>query len=321
MNLLGPMEPTGASPSDPVTSLATHRSWRRTARGDAPLVATHRSWRRTARGDAPLVATHRSWRRTARGDAPLVATHRSSIQFYSTGTQGQGPPVADYARNPARARRPAPTATVRLQGRLYARLSPSRNALEALHFSAGPHARHRRIGAASNPVSASSHRIPFETRKIPGRSRNISPSPGKSRKIPQLRYQHDRPGTRRQAFPAADDRRRVRRNEPRCPSGSAAFRTTGSMVGMAIRHSRPRPWRSNKKRKNDRAIIVGLHPGTVDTTLSTPFQRNIPSKQLLFRRTPAARRSRQLEIGRQRVYFRMGWRRNRALKPSLFNCG
>ncbi len=29
------------------------------------------------------------------------------------------------------------------------------------------------------------------------------------------------------------------------------------------------------KRRNDRSIIVGLHPGTVDTTLSKPFQGNV----------------------------------------------
>ena len=29
------------------------------------------------------------------------------------------------------------------------------------------------------------------------------------------------------------------------------------------------------KRRNDRSIIVGLHPGTVDTALSKPFQANV----------------------------------------------
>jgi NAD(P)-dependent dehydrogenase (short-subunit alcohol dehydrogenase family) len=29
------------------------------------------------------------------------------------------------------------------------------------------------------------------------------------------------------------------------------------------------------------AIVVGMHPGTVDTDLSKPFQRNVPEKQLL----------------------------------------
>jgi NAD(P)-dependent dehydrogenase (short-subunit alcohol dehydrogenase family) len=34
------------------------------------------------------------------------------------------------------------------------------------------------------------------------------------------------------------------------------------------------------KRVNDRAIVVGLHPGTVDTGLSKPFQANVPAGQL-----------------------------------------
>jgi NAD(P)-dependent dehydrogenase (short-subunit alcohol dehydrogenase family) len=34
------------------------------------------------------------------------------------------------------------------------------------------------------------------------------------------------------------------------------------------------------RRVNDRAIVVGLHPGTVDTRLSKPFQANVPAGQL-----------------------------------------
>ena len=34
------------------------------------------------------------------------------------------------------------------------------------------------------------------------------------------------------------------------------------------------------KRVNDRAIVVGLHPGTVDTALSKPFQSNVAPGQL-----------------------------------------
>ncbi|NNM75534.1 SDR family NAD(P)-dependent oxidoreductase [Sphingomonas sp. ID1715] len=34
------------------------------------------------------------------------------------------------------------------------------------------------------------------------------------------------------------------------------------------------------KRVNDRAIVVGLHPGTVDTKLSKPFQGNVAPGQL-----------------------------------------
>ena len=36
------------------------------------------------------------------------------------------------------------------------------------------------------------------------------------------------------------------------------------------------------------AIVVGLHPGTVDTDLSKPFQRNLPDKQLLPPRASVA---------------------------------
>jgi len=37
-----------------------------------------------------------------------------------------------------------------------------------------------------------------------------------------------------------------------------------------------------------RAIVVGLHPGTVDTDLSQPFQRNVPDDQLLTTQESAA---------------------------------
>ena len=32
--------------------------------------------------------------------------------------------------------------------------------------------------------------------------------------------------------------------------------------------------------KNKNAICIGIHPGTVDTALSLPFQRNVKSVQL-----------------------------------------
>ncbi|MBH9537968.1 SDR family NAD(P)-dependent oxidoreductase [Novosphingopyxis sp. YJ-S2-01] len=34
------------------------------------------------------------------------------------------------------------------------------------------------------------------------------------------------------------------------------------------------------RRKNERSIVVGLHPGTVDTALSEPFQGNVPEGKL-----------------------------------------
>ena len=38
--------------------------------------------------------------------------------------------------------------------------------------------------------------------------------------------------------------------------------------------------------RNPRAVCVGLHPGTVDTPLSAPFQANVPKGKLLDRLTP-----------------------------------
>ncbi|KQU59193.1 short-chain dehydrogenase [Sphingomonas sp. Leaf339] len=35
-----------------------------------------------------------------------------------------------------------------------------------------------------------------------------------------------------------------------------------------------------ERRRNDRTIVVGLHPGTVDTALSKPFQANVRADQL-----------------------------------------
>ena len=42
------------------------------------------------------------------------------------------------------------------------------------------------------------------------------------------------------------------------------------------------------KRKNKQGIIVGLHPGTVDSNLSKPFQGNVPEHQLFSPEQSAA---------------------------------
>ena len=34
------------------------------------------------------------------------------------------------------------------------------------------------------------------------------------------------------------------------------------------------------KRMNKHSIIIGLHPGTVDSNLSKPFQKNVPKDKL-----------------------------------------
>ena len=43
------------------------------------------------------------------------------------------------------------------------------------------------------------------------------------------------------------------------------------------------------KRKNPSAVCVGLHPGTVDTPLSEPFQRNVPEGKLFTPEYSAAK--------------------------------
>lgn len=57
--------------------------------------------------------------------------------------------------------------------------------------------------------------------------------------------------------------------------GWYGYRASKAALNMMIRNLA-----IEHKRKNDRAIIVGLHPGTVDTPLSEPFQGNVPAKQL-----------------------------------------
>lgn len=42
------------------------------------------------------------------------------------------------------------------------------------------------------------------------------------------------------------------------------------------------------RRRSKQLICVGLHPGTVDTGLSEPFQRNVPEKQLQTAETAAS---------------------------------
>ena len=46
-------------------------------------------------------------------------------------------------------------------------------------------------------------------------------------------------------------------------------------------------------RFNKKAIIVGLHPGTVDSNLSKPFQGNVPDGKLF---TPEYSAKKQLEV-------------------------
>lgn len=61
--------------------------------------------------------------------------------------------------------------------------------------------------------------------------------------------------------------------------GWHAYRASKAALNMLIRN-----FAIEQARKNEDAICVGLHPGTVDTPLSKPFQANVPDKQLF---TPA----------------------------------
>ncbi|MEL6860947.1 MAG: SDR family NAD(P)-dependent oxidoreductase [Pseudomonadota bacterium] len=57
--------------------------------------------------------------------------------------------------------------------------------------------------------------------------------------------------------------------------GWHAYRASKAALNMLIRN-----YAIEQARRNDEAIIVSLHPGTVDTGLSKPFQRGVPDKQL-----------------------------------------
>lgn len=57
--------------------------------------------------------------------------------------------------------------------------------------------------------------------------------------------------------------------------GWYAYRASKAALNMIIKNAAIEIGRRNKK-----AIIVGLHPGTVDTNLSRPFHKNVPPGQL-----------------------------------------
>lgn len=70
--------------------------------------------------------------------------------------------------------------------------------------------------------------------------------------------------------------------------GWYAYRASKAALNMIIKNAAIEVGRRNKK-----AIIVGLHPGTVDTDLSRPFHKNVPVEQLL---TPHQSVTRLLEV-------------------------
>jgi NAD(P)-dependent dehydrogenase (short-subunit alcohol dehydrogenase family) len=57
--------------------------------------------------------------------------------------------------------------------------------------------------------------------------------------------------------------------------GWYGYRASKAALNMMIRNLAIE-W----SRKNDRSVIVALHPGTVDTALSEPFQSNVPAAKL-----------------------------------------
>jgi NAD(P)-dependent dehydrogenase (short-subunit alcohol dehydrogenase family) len=57
--------------------------------------------------------------------------------------------------------------------------------------------------------------------------------------------------------------------------GWHGYRASKAALNMLIRNLA-----IEERRRNDRAIVVALHPGTVDTGLSRPFQGNVPPGRL-----------------------------------------
>jgi NAD(P)-dependent dehydrogenase (short-subunit alcohol dehydrogenase family) len=57
--------------------------------------------------------------------------------------------------------------------------------------------------------------------------------------------------------------------------GWYSYRASKAALNMVIKNVAIEIARSNKK-----AIIAGLHPGTVDSPLTKPFQKNVPKEQL-----------------------------------------
>jgi len=57
--------------------------------------------------------------------------------------------------------------------------------------------------------------------------------------------------------------------------GWYAYRASKAALNMIIRNIS-----IEMRRQNSQSVIVGLHPGTVDSKLSAPFQKNVPAAQL-----------------------------------------
>jgi len=70
--------------------------------------------------------------------------------------------------------------------------------------------------------------------------------------------------------------------------GWYAYRSSKAALNMFIR-----TLSIELSRRNSNGICVGLHPGTVDTTLSKPFQRNVPLNDL---KSPAQSAGQLLDV-------------------------
>ncbi|MFK4873644.1 SDR family NAD(P)-dependent oxidoreductase, partial [Novosphingobium sp. ZW T3_23] len=57
--------------------------------------------------------------------------------------------------------------------------------------------------------------------------------------------------------------------------GWHGYRASKAALNMLVRNLA-----IEERRRNDRAIVVALHPGTVDTALSRPFQGNVQPGRL-----------------------------------------
>ena len=65
--------------------------------------------------------------------------------------------------------------------------------------------------------------------------------------------------------------------------GWHSYRASKAALNMLIRN-----WAIEVARTHSNAVICGLHPGTVDTALSEPFQKNVPPRQLFTAERSAA---------------------------------
>ena len=70
--------------------------------------------------------------------------------------------------------------------------------------------------------------------------------------------------------------------------GWHAYRASKAALNMLLRN-----FAIELARRNPRAVCVGLHPGTVDTQLSAPFQATVPADRLF---TPAFAAARLLQV-------------------------